>query len=66
MKNIKYIEPIYVCPDCGSENVLEPTWVYANELYIGHRIEGVDFDLCEDCHAQMSIITKEEYKKEGA
>ena len=54
---------IYVCPDCGSENVLEPTWVYANgnPQVIGHIIEGVGFDLCEDCHAQMNIIPKEEY-----
>ena len=50
----------YVCPDCGSSNVLQPTWVYANKennnIIVGDRVEGVDFDLCEDCDAQEFII----------
>ena len=53
----------YVCSECGSGNVLEPTWVYANQQIIGSRVEGVDFDLCEDCNAQMGIITIDEFKE---
>jgi hypothetical protein len=53
-----YKQEIYVCPECGSEDVLEPTWVYANGKIIGDRVESFDFDLCEACGAQMSIIPK--------
>ena len=63
----KYDEPIYVCEECGSSNVREPAWVYANRVdslpIVGDRIDGVDFDLCDDCDAQMEIISKEEYEK---
>ena len=60
---------IYVCPDCGSENVVEPVWAFTNvEVYddddergIFDRVEGIDFDLCIDCQAQMRIILKTEY-----
>ena len=57
-------DSIWVCPDCGSENVLEPTWVYSNGEVMGmfgDRVECVDFDLCNDCNAQMQIISKTEY-----
>ena len=58
------MDNIWVCSECGSENVLEPTWVFTNEGdmgIFGDRVEGVDFDLCNDCKAQMTIIPKEEY-----
>jgi len=54
----KYKQEIYVCSECGSDDVLEPTWVYTNGKIIGDRVESVDFDLCETCDAQMSIIPK--------
>ena len=63
----KYEEPIYVCPECGSEDVMEPTWVYANKedfmTITGDRVADVDFDLCGNCDAQMEIITQEQYNK---
>ena len=63
------MDNIWVCSECGSENVLEPTWVFKYKPIVAvnlDRVEGVDFDLCNDCKAQMTIIPKKEYiEKEG-
>ena len=55
---------IYVCPDCGSENVWEPAWIDPNpneDGKIGDRIEGLN-NLCKDCGGEISdIILKEDF-----
>ena len=58
------MDNIWVCSECGSENVLEPTWVFTNEGdmgIFGDRVEGLDYELCNDCKSQKTIIPKEEY-----
>mgnify|MGYP003140017021 FL=1 len=58
MKGLKW-----VCPNCGSDKVLEPYWVYINDdpIEIGDRIE--DSNMCESCDSIMEVVTLEEYEK---
>tara|TARA_R110000824_G_scaffold245098_1_gene434121 strand:+ start:118 stop:342 length:225 start_codon:yes stop_codon:yes gene_type:complete len=53
----------YVCSECGSGNVMEPSWVYANSDTIGGRVDSVPFDLCDDCDKEMIIITRDEWNE---
>ena len=75
----KYKQEIYVCSECGSEDVLVPTpcichssflpsWVNINSETIKYpffRVEGIDLDVCEDCSNLMNIIPKETYLEKG-
>ena len=53
----------YVCSKCGSGDVMEPSWVYANSDTIGGRVDSVAFDLCMNCDSQMNIITRDEWNE---
>ena len=52
---------IYVCPDCGGENVSEPVWKDTNTGNIADNIDWIK-DICYDCGGEISgIILKEDF-----
>jgi|2_EtaG_2_1085320.scaffolds.fasta_scaffold212986_2 hypothetical protein len=57
---------IFVCPDCGSEDVLQTSWVYPYSVqkYMGQfwgiladRPDGAK-DFCRDCGEIESIVAE--------
>ena len=51
---------IYVCPECGSDDVQAEAWVNANTNEIHDFVECADYwcNSCEQMHGQLCLVEK--------
>lgn len=57
-------ETIHVCPDCGSDQVQYPAWVWENTHLVAHAYNDgpVEDCWCESCETHVDhLITQEEW-----
>ena len=57
-------KPIYVCEQCGSQNVQIIAWIDANtnEYRAEACVDEIDYTWCVDCEEHVRLITKEKYE----
>jgi len=56
---------IYVCKECGSDNVYWCRWVNANNEELKHNQTGTEglVEWCDNCQDETTIIINSKYEK---